>query len=79
MRNYRYRDAPHRGFDYYYGCPEDLTSRTMSAWRENREIRAAGANVIASPSLHPSGRICTLRTPRSLRLERTCLNCHPNR
>ena len=43
-----------RGFHYYYRWPTDLRIRT-SQIASKLEIRAAGAYVIAPPSVHPNG------------------------
>ena len=43
-----------RGFHYYYRWPTDLQIRT-SQIAPKLEIRAAGAYVIAPPSIHPDG------------------------
>ena len=43
-----------RGFHYYYRWPTDLRIRT-SQIASKLEIRAAGAYVIAPPSIHPDG------------------------
>ena len=43
-----------RGFHYYYRWPENLTIRTCQI-APKLEIRAAGAYVVAPPSIHPDG------------------------
>ena len=55
-----------RGFHYYYRWPEGVTVKTCQI-APKLEIRAAGAYVIAPPSVHPSGHIYQW-APRSLPL-----------
>ena len=45
-----------RGWHYYYRWPEGVTVKTCQI-ADKLEIRAAGAYVIAPPSVHPSGHI----------------------
>ena len=55
-----------RGFHYYYRWPAGVTIKTCQI-APKLEIRAAGAYVIAPPSVHPSGHIYQW-APRSLRV-----------
>ena len=55
-----------RGFHYYYRWPEGIRIKTCQI-APKLEIRAAGAYVIAPPSIHPSGHVYQW-APRSLPL-----------
>ena len=57
-----------RGFHYYYRWPEGIRIKTCQI-APKLEIRAAGAYVIAPPSIHPSGHVYQW-APGSLRLEK---------